>query len=740
MNRAHYIKLLAQNGNSYTSAFGYCSNEQEILYLSPRYSKILGLNSDHWIGKRIKENLSEENWLKRKPLVEAALAGNLVSFKLPLDTENGKRYLSQTYIPDLDLDGKVCGFIFTADDISEEVNLKTELFNAEKRHQSLIHLIPHMVWEATPTGAMTWFSPKWLENTNTRMDENLGFGWAKLVHPEDLPKYNDILQTALRDKVLVNTEFRLKVANGTYKWHRFTGNMIFSQDNEVVKWIGTFTDIQVEIDRKNKLVDEKKKVLALFEQAPFVFVSTVGENHIVEEINDEAQKYIGDECLKGKPLFETRFAKNKDHIKLLLDDIFRSGNPKRVDELPLEILSSDDTVKLIYADLYFAPIKNDDQIITGILCSAVDVTKKVEQKHILEENEKLFNNYIETMPQIAYILNPQGKALYFNKRWYEYTGLPPSNKCDWDSKEIIHPDDYHQASKIWEKSNQDSSVFEVEYRLKRYDGQFVWHLGRATPVKNDYGTILYWIGTDTNIHEQKMRDKKLKEALFTRDQFLSVASHELKTPLTSLKLQSQMILRNLKVKKLIPLERFYQFAFQSDELVGRLNRLIDDMLDVSRIRTGKLGLNKESQEIGNIVREIVLRMELLFEELGVRAPIVMQTKELWGDWDRFRIEQVVTNLLNNAIRYGLGKSVDIEITDADHKAVVSIRDQGQGISQENQRRIFECFERAISSSESSGLGLGLFISQEIIEAHGGKIWVESKLGEGSTFFFSLPMS
>ena len=231
----------------------------------------------------------------------------------------------------------------------------------------------------------------------------------------------------------------------------------------------------------------------------------------------------------------------------------------------------------------------------------------------------------------------------------------------------------------------------------------------------------------------------LNKALKSRDQFLSIASHELKTPLTSLKLQSQLTLRMLEKSSEIPVERQKQQAHQQSDLVTKLTRLIDDMLDVSRIRTGKLNLEKSEHEIGDVVREVVFRMELLFEAAGIPLPAINVEAKMFGFWDRFRLEQVIGNLLTNAIRYGKGKPIEILIEKKGKMASVSVTDQGYGIDKVDSERIFGRFERASHSAEVSGLGLGLFISKEIIESHAGRIYVTSHLGRGSTFTFEIPI-
>lgn len=227
------------------------------------------------------------------------------------------------------------------------------------------------------------------------------------------------------------------------------------------------------------------------------------------------------------------------------------------------------------------------------------------------------------------------------------------------------------------------------------------------------------------------------QAVELRDTFLSVASHELKTPLTSIYLQFEILKRStLKTtgsdSKVLNL--FERFQSQLE----RLTRLINELLDVTRIASGKMELQLEKMELTKLVKDICDNFEN--EALHKGSKINLTLPEIVeGVWDANRIEQVVMNLVSNAIKYGDKKPIDVSVSTDNDWAFVRIKDQGMGIAPEDQGRIFQRFERAIDSSKISGLGLGLFICKEIINKHGGDIQVDSKLGEGSTFTLRLPL-
>lgn len=240
--------------------------------------------------------------------------------------------------------------------------------------------------------------------------------------------------------------------------------------------------------------------------------------------------------------------------------------------------------------------------------------------------------------------------------------------------------------------------------------------------------------------ELKKTQGELEQAVQIRDEFMSIASHELKTPLTSLSLQSQLRIRSLRKGDLTAFtaERLTKMFEADEKQIERITHLIDDMLDISRISTGKLSMDLERFDLCELVRDLVERSSEQFIAAG--CPVKIEACEsAVGSWDRFRIEQVVMNLLTNSMRYGAGKPILIQVTTANLGAQIVVRDQGRGIAEENFERIFERFERAILGNEISGLGLGLYIVKQILEAHHGSVRVESKLGQGSTFIVELPL-
>lgn len=623
--------------------------------------------------------------------------------------------------------------------------------------------------------------------------------------------------------------------------------------------LGNEVTERVLVDKQLQL--ERNRLYKFIEQIPAAMAVIRGENFVFELANSGYQKLISNRDLIGKTLLEAIPELSGDLIKIL-KEVIQTGKPFIAQEFPV-LLDWDQTGKTVrYIDIVYEPITLSTGANEGILVFAYDVTDKFLARQKVISSESKFKNLIESMPQIVFIADAQGKVTSFNQPWYDYIGIENVGK------DIHHPEDIEKTTKLWNESILTGNPYTIEYRLRRHDGEYRWHLGRAVPIRDFNGNISEWFGTDTDIHDikllqdkytltesnlqialesggmglwfldlatnkitateslskilgtspingelsainqmvihpedlneneriwkaavenrnpyhnefriirpsgelrwisssgqvrynahgkplsvsgvtydisdSKFTEQKLMAALKSRDEFLSIASHELKTPLTSLKLRIQNTARQLSKEGInnFSLERALDIINKNNQQVDRLVRLVDDMLDISRVQSGKLSYHFVPHCINKIVLESFGQFKDQFEISGTELFIQIDAKEIFARVDRDRMEQVLTNILTNALRYGDNKPVTIYLSQIGNKAVIKVKDQGRGISPTDTQRVFAKFERIISANEVSGLGIGLFISKEIVEAHGGRIWVESELKHGSSFFVELPL-
>jgi two-component system CheB/CheR fusion protein len=334
----------------------------------------------------------------------------------------------------------------------------------------------------------------------------------------------------------------------------------------------------------------------------------------------------------------------------------------------------------------------------------------------------------DNIPVIVWTTLPDGTADYFNKRWYEYTGLSMEESVKEEAKEVIYPDDYNLVMKAWTDAVQQKIAFEFEYRIRRAaDGQFRWFLGKGQPLLDETGNVLAWFGTSTEIEDQKKEMEK-------KDEFIGVASHELKTPLTSLKGYIQL----MELEKDLPVE-INRYIHKANESVTKLQHLINDLLDVSRIQAGKLKFDLRSIDLRDIIQSSAENSAHIYPSHTFRKEHIQPARVI-GNAER--IEQVLMNLISNAVKYSPDNKEIIIDTKVDKDTVtISVTDSGIGMSAADQKKVFERFYRVDNSNLfTSGLGMGLYISAEIIREHNGRMKVKSSLGKGSTISFILPLA
>ena len=360
-------------------------------------------------------------------------------------------------------------------------------------------------------------------------------------------------------------------------------------------------------------------------------------------------------------------------------------------------------------------------------------------------SERHYRNLADAVPNIVWTGDPAGRVEYYNRRWFEFTGLRAADRPrPWFSE--LHSDDRERARAAWEAAVSEDRMLEGEFRLRAADGSYRWQLCRATPEIGPSGKVVSWMGTFTDIEETKQAERereelhaKTVEALQARDEFLSVASHELKTPVSSLRLQLQLILRRLC--KDPDYDRELEAKVQgAGRQVDKLARLIVQLLDVSRLRAGRdMDLEREELDLRGLAQEILGRFKEDAAQAGSELRLAAPSP-VHGNWDRLRIDQVLTNFLTNALKFGKGRPIDVEVGKAGEEATIVVRDRGIGIAPGDHERIFERFERTGEAKAIHGMGLGLYIVRRIVEAHGGTIRVESRLGEGTAFYVKLPLS
>lgn len=343
----------------------------------------------------------------------------------------------------------------------------------------------------------------------------------------------------------------------------------------------------------------------------------------------------------------------------------------------------------------------------------------------LAASREQFRFLLNAIPQQVWTATPDGKLDYVNQVVNKDFGYLPEDVVGHGWQQLIHPDELPGCLQAWHKALASGNEYVTEFRLLMHNGDYRWHLSRAVPLMED-GAIKMWIGTNTDIDLQKSNEQK-------KDEFLSIASHELKTPLTSIKAFNQLMGRAKDSEKLSG------FIKKSAEHITRLEKLINDLLDVTRINAGKMAYNMAPFNMADLINSSVEAVQLTAPRHEI---IIHKNADVTYTGDYFRLEQVVHNFLTNAIKYSPDSdTVIIDSEVKDDSIIVSVQDFGIGIAQDHLDKLFDRYYRVDNTAmRFEGLGLGLFISSEILKRHQGSFWIESEQGSGSTFYFRLPLT
>ena len=374
----------------------------------------------------------------------------------------------------------------------------------------------------------------------------------------------------------------------------------------------------------------------------------------------------------------------------------------------------------------------------GILFS--DITARRRDEEALKEAEQRWRGLAETLPNLVWTDEPDGQCDYLSSQWEAYTGIRENELLGiaWLDR-VLHPDDRERTLACWLAAVEDKGVYDLEYRIRRYDGEYHWFKTRGVPIRDGQGRIIKWFGTCTDIEEQKRTEETLKAADHKKNEFLATLAHELRNPLAPIR-NGLHLMRSAHSNPVA----FEQIRSTMDRQLIQLVRIVDDLMDVSRINQGKLELRPTLIELAEVLRNAIEASRPLIDEMQHVLNIVISEPSVIVNADTTRLAQAFTNLLNNAAKYSDQKSsiwVTVERKGGD--VLVSVRDQGIGITAEQLPRLFEMFSQAESSLERSrgGVGIGLSLVKQLVEMHGGSVQATSAgLGKGSEFIVRLPVA
>ena len=475
----------------------------------------------------------------------------------------------------------------------------------------------------------------------------------------------------------------------------------------------------------NLLSETEQRFRNLIKEASVGIILLTGEELRVHVVNEAYGKLIGRtaEELMNRRLFDIIPEAEADFRKII-KQVFETMEPAYLYEQPYLVYKGERRIEG-YLNLTYQPYREADGKITGVMVLCQDVTEVVKSRQQVEATERRFQFMLNAIPQQVWTASADGDWNYVNEIIVDDFGHPNTEIVGRGWQNFIHPDDLPACLMAWQRALSSGREYLAEFRLKFVNGDYVWHLSRAVPLIEN-GEITLWLGTNTNIEAQKQNEQR-------KDEFLSIASHELKTPLTGIKAFNQLMQRSTD------LQRQASYVDKSRENIHRLEKLINDLLDVTKINAGKLTYDFQPFDFSQMLKDSVDSAQLTTSSHEL---ILEQSEGLQIVGDKLRLEQVINNFLSNAIKYSPdGKKVIVRSQLVGEGLIVSVQDFGIGIQERHIQRLFDRYYRIDNTAmRFEGLGLGLFISSEILKRHMGTFWIESEPGQGATFYFRLPLT
>jgi PAS domain S-box-containing protein len=369
----------------------------------------------------------------------------------------------------------------------------------------------------------------------------------------------------------------------------------------------------------------------------------------------------------------------------------------------------------------------------------VDLTEQKRTQKALREGEEQLRALTKASPVFLFTMRQNGECEYASDYYYEFTGRAVGAVEGMGWIDAIHSDDASRVAEAWQQILPTGEPFEAEYRLRRSDGNYRWFKATAISIRDETGKIGGWYGGSIDIHDQKQVQAALRQVDRRKDEFLAMLAHELRNPLGAI------VNAVALVERIGPPEpRLERARDVIRRQVDHLTRIVEDLLDATRITTGKIQLRKTDIPIAELVEQCIESASALFDSRDQKLEVDLPNDPMTIHGDPVRLTQVLLNLLSNAAKYTSERGViSLRVSQEDHHAVIRVRDNGCGISPELLPHVFDLFvqgDRAPQNSQT-GLGVGLTIVLKLVELHGGQVNAFSGgIGHGSEFVVRLPLN
>ena len=591
-------------------------------------------------------------------------------------------------------------------------------------------------WEYSPRDFKLYCSPESRKICGLPEDINPDFEIVfDHVYEEDRDYFIEQVKAAINPAGQGKFDMLLRIYRYNDKemrWVRAQGKVFFNGNLFPERLIGTMLDITEEKTKEEELKESVELFETMADNVP-AMIWMSGTDKFDDYFNKTWLQFTG-RTLEDESNEGWLEGVHADDIQNCIDTYNTSFQQQKGFYTEYRLRRYDGEYRWI-SDNSVPRFSNDGDFL-GFISACIDIDDQKRFREKIQESELLFKTISNASPAALWMTNENEDNVFISDTWLKWTGKSFNDVIHRGWVQSVMEDDRKQVVNKFRECFEQRKYFNAEFRFARADGEIRWALTEGYPFYGFNGTFSGYAGSVTDITDMKKLEQR-------KDDFIKMASHELKTPITSINGYVQLLLNiynETDGQKLHLSKRTVQSSLNTiSKQVAKLTRLVSELLDLSKIESGKLELHKTKFDLADMVEETVQDVRHITSKHAIIVHNEFEGK-IFADKDR--IAQVITNFLTNAIKYSPNAdSIDVYIEGNTKFATVRVKDYGIGISKQDHQRIFERFYRVEGKSEQTfpGFGIGLFIASEIIHRHNGTISVKSERGKGAEFIVSLPL-
>ncbi|MEP7266388.1 MAG: chemotaxis protein CheB [Saprospiraceae bacterium] len=651
--------------------------------------------------------------------------------------------------------------LLAIEDITESINARKIIEESEKRFKLAINASGQVAFAQDENLKYTWIY-NWFHDFNA--EDILGKDDNGLYEPETAKRLSSLKKDVLQTGIGIQSDILMTI-NGDQSFYKIMIESVKNDTGKVTGITGVAMNITEKVIAQKKIEASEKRFSNILSQSVMAIGILKGTEMVIESANQPLLQIWGKgQEIVGKPLFEAISELKSQQFSKQLKDVYTTGIPYTLNENRAFILNNDALEERFFS-VVIQPYTEMDGMISGVTVIGTETTAYVKAKKQIEENEAKFRILSETIPNMIWAAGPDGQKYFFNKYFLDYTGLSYEELKGNGMCNIIFPADLKKDLELWNHSLKTGEDFYMEKRMRHHDGTYRWHLSHGIAQKDIHGNITGWIGSSTEIEEQKIFTEQLEAKVNVRtaelkklndelkqtnmklDQFAHVASHDLQEPLRKINTFS-MVLQD-KYKNVLSTE-VKSYLTKIEGSSKRMTSLINDLLNYSRLLQHEKSFSPTdlNETIKNIVNDFELlihekKAKIKFDKLPTIETIPLQMNQLFYNLisNSLKFSKEDTRpVINITSRTLTGKQIQKYPSFNPSMSYVELifKDNGIGFEQRYAGKIFTIFQRLHDKETFTGTGIGLALTKKIIENHHGEIFAEAKENKGAEFHVILP--